>query len=145
VYEWTIAVAIKRYLQKQLIDAPTQESGMVERIYLPGHSFEVGNVLFRDLNGAVWDLASLLNLARFDIWTVTAVGQDWFEVPRARGNITVPKHGWGITGELLFLDWRVNGKLTLDLPAAGELRSYNCSVVDENTINWDPEMYYEYA
>ena len=139
-------MAIKRHISRQSIDAPNQDEGIVERVYLPGHTFEVGQVLFRDTNGVNWELASLLgNLEKFDIWTVVAVGLDWFEIPKARGNIVVPNHGWGTTGELLFLDWRVAGKLTLDLPPAGALRNYNCSIVDENTINWDPEMYYEYA
>jgi len=139
------SVAIKRHLSRQTIAAPNQDDGVVERIYLPGHTFEIEQVLFRNSNGIDWGLASLIDLARFDIWTVVAIGSDWFEIPKTRGNIYVPNHGWGAIGELLFLDWRKDGWLTLDLPPAGALRSYNCSIVDSDRINWDPEMYYEYA
>jgi hypothetical protein len=138
-------VAIKRHYPRQSTDGGTQNDGVVERIYLPGHTFEIEQVLFRHENGIDWDLASLIDLNFFDIWTVVGIGSDWFEIPKTRGNIYVPNHNWGTIGELFFLDWRRNGWLTKDLPPAGALRSYNCSIVDENRINWDPEMYYEYA
>jgi hypothetical protein len=110
----------------------------VDRFHLANHTFVVGNVLFRDQNDSVWHLASLINLARFDSWLVTAVGPGWFEIPNVRGSIKVLNHGFGNDGSILYLDWRINGNATTDSPSSGQRRFVLGRIVNENCIDWSP-------
>ena len=117
----------------------SSQRGRVTRIQMPGHTFVVGDVLFRDANDTTWEDASLIDLAKFDHWLVVAVGPDWFEIPSIRGNITVPGHGWGGDGELFYLDWRIDGRVTGDDPPVGARRYILGRVVNINTIDYSPE------
>ncbi len=136
-------MVIRKHISRESIESAPQPEGMVDRIFLPNHHFEVEQVLYTDKNRTVWGLASLINLDNWGNLVVLAAGPDWFEIPRLHGNFTMQNHGLGQTGELLFLDWRVDGKLTLDEAPSGERRCYICRVADDNTIEWNGDVYFE--
>lgn len=122
-----------------IVVSTKSSSDRVCRVWKPGHTFRVGDVLYRADNDQTWALASLTDLSKFDSWLVTAIDADWFEVPSIKGCISIPNHGFGDDGTLIFMDWRVDGKITIDNPPIGAKRLILGKIVNKNTIDYDPD------
>lgn len=122
-----------------IILSTKSSSDRVSRVWLNGHTFHVGDVLFRANNDQTWSLASLTDLTKFDSWIVTAADTGWFEVPSVRGAISMPNHGLGADGSLLLMDWRVDGKTTTDIPPVGARRYILGKIINPNFIDYSPE------
>ncbi|MGL5059036.1 MAG: hypothetical protein ACRC62_03555 [Microcoleus sp.] len=117
--------------------APAIAQSRVQRITSVAHTFLVGDILHRTATG--YELASLTDLTKFDDKIVVAVGTDWLELPIARGLYTVPSHGLGTMGDLLFQSWTVSGKTTTTAPPVGSRQRIMGRVIDVNTIDYNPE------
>lgn len=107
------------------------------RVINQANTFAVGNIVAPTENGYVKSV--LATQDKWGFFIVIDANSISFRITTDPGEYTVTGHGWGAPGTLLF-HAQTDGVLTSTPPTSGQFVPALASVVDDNTIYFQPDL-----